>query len=786
MQSLSSHDAKRLLEKDGFNEITTKESISAFTLFLQQFPTVINAILAIGALFSFLAKGPVDGLFILAILLMNALLGFAQEFRAQKALEKLKEYSQPYATVLRDNKPTQIPAREIVVGDIVFLQEGDRVPADGVIIDSTHIEVDESILTGESLPVLKHTHDEAHQGTSVTRGKAYLKITQTGDRTQFGKIAATLASVKAEQTPLQLQILGLAKLLSFVAIILAVLIIPLGLNQGIDLLNLFVIATSLAIAAIPESLPAVITIALALGTNRMAKKHAIVKKLASIETVGAIQVVLTDKTGTITQNNMRVKAAWIPKDTDMTLMYASALIGNTAFIDADKGEEEVVGDKTDSALLLWGRAGIAPLKSQAALVTDTKILDEYTFDQKTKTIATVATFGKDTYAFVRGATESIIERSTLSARQKTAIDGHMQELAAQGLRVIALACKKESRARMSTREKVESNLTFLGLLGLYDPPRAEAKEAILTAHKAGINVVMVTGDNPLTAEAIAREVGIISKKERVITGDMLSQITEEELQSIITHVHVFARVKPEDKLRLVEAFKKAGRIVAVTGDGVNDALALKRADVGLAMGQRGTDVAKEAADIILSDDNFATLITAVQEGRKIYSNLVRTIIYLVTGNLTQMGLILGATAMGMPLPLLPTQILWINLVADGLPALALANDNHTHHLMDRPPRPAKQHILNRENLLFIFTVGLLCCGIFLGAFAYMTSAHSLESSRAILFHMIVGFRLALAFVVRKSLSVNENLFLLFTVLLTIALQVIIQFTPFFASVLHLR
>lgn len=785
-KGLTSQQAAEKLKAFGKNEIITTSSFSALSLFLSQLPTVINGILALAAIFSFAIKNLIDGFFILAILFLNAVFGFIQEYRAEKSLEKLKEFIKATSRVFRNEKETEIPTAEIVPDDVVVLSEGDRIPADGILTLGQHLEVDESLLTGESLPMLKKQGDPLLKGTLVVKGKGHLLVKKTGMKTRFGQIAQGLSQITSDKTSLQKHLDSLGKVLSLLAIVIALLLIPIGLTQERALFPLLLLAISIGIAAIPEGLPAVVTIALAIGTHRMAKKNAIVRKMPAVETLGSIQVILIDKTGTLTQNSMQVKKWWTRKKADFSLMLRAALFGNTASLvqkagSFSKENVEVVGDKTDGALLSWVHNNVEDIVS---LEKEGKVTDEYVFDPASKTITTVWEKDGKKYVFVRGAPEVILAKSTLLEKEKKEIQKHFESYAKEGLRIIGFGTKviKDGKTK---REDLERDLDFLGFVGIYDPPRKEAKQAVENAKAAGIRTVMVTGDNEFTALAIAREVGLIEKDEEVITGDKLDQITDADLEKLLDKIRIFARAKPEDKLRLVSLFKKRGTIVGVTGDGVNDALALKRADVGIAMGQSGTDVAKEASQIVLTDDNFSTIVHAVLEGRTIYSNIVKAVTYLLSGNLSELALIVFATLLGMPSPLLPTQILWINLVTDGLPALALAADSKDDNLLRSSPRNPHQPILTQKRILFITGVGLGLSLILLVFFQLLLEANSETFARTVTFNLLVFLHLIIAFLVRGRGIFQPNRFLILAVLGTIVVQLTITFVPFLQNIFHL-
>ncbi|MBI2622461.1 HAD-IC family P-type ATPase, partial [Candidatus Microgenomates bacterium] len=590
-KGLTEKEAKKRLLQHGANVIIAQKAISAWEIFLSQFPSIVNFILAGAAVLSFALGEIIDGAFILVILVLNALFGFFQEFKAEKAAAKLKQFIIQEARVMRDGKEKILPVSQLVPGDLVVVSEGDKIAADGVLVDGTHIEIDESILTGEALPVLKTIQGESSlfMGTVVMRGHGKMLVEKTGAKTRFGQIAKTLSEIEKEKTPLHKQIDKLGSQLVVVIILIALSIIAIGLVQGRDFFLVLLTAVSIAVAAIPEGLPAVITIALALGMQRMAKKKAIVRKMVAIETLGATQVILTDKTGTLTQNKMRVKK-FFSQEKSLDSLLRACILGNTAsLVKKEDGpiSWDVVGDKTDGALLLWAKDRLG--EKLEDFQQQGKVIDEYSFNPISKTITVVWQKNGGKYKFTRGAPEKLLLESDLKETEKAVMEKAFQEYAREGLRIIAFGVKKESGKK----------LKLLGFVGIYDPPRIEAKAAINLAKQAGIRTVMVTGDNPVTAEAVAREIGLIEKNEDIITGEELDKMNDEEFNKMLLKTRIWARVKPQDKLRLVESYQKKGFIVGVTGDGVNDVLALKKANVGVAMGESGTDVAKEASDIVL-------------------------------------------------------------------------------------------------------------------------------------------------------------------------------------------
>lgn len=778
---LTTQQVQEKLKQHGKNIISAESTFSILGSFISQFATVINAILLVAAIFSYFIHNALDAALILSIIFLNSILGFVQEFKAEKSLQKLKNLAAPTARVLRDKKEQEILAENLVPGDVIVLSEGSRIPADGELVESTHLEVDEAILTGESLAVIKKHKEKAFLGTFVTKGNGLMLVTTTGNNTQFGQIAKTLSSIENEQTPLQKNLSQMAKVLSFGAIGAGLFIIPIGALLHDNLVDLILVAVSIGIAAIPEGLPAVITIAFAVGASRMAKQKAIVRKMAAIETLGAMQVALSDKTGTITKNQMRVKTFYVSKRSSLPLLVQSCVLGNTASL-AEKGNEqnEIIGDQTDGAILLWAKE-----QKVNFVLPKAEVLDEYVFDSASKLITTVWKKNGKKHVFVRGAPEEILERCVLSKKELLELTKKYENLARDGLRVIAFATKVTHHKGTKSRKELEKSLNFLGFIGIYDPPRAEIKEAISKAKNAGIHVCMVTGDNPLTALFIAKEIGLINKDEDVITGDELAKLTDEELSEIILKTRIFARTKPAQKLRIATLLQDKGLIVGVTGDGVNDALALKKADVGIAMGERGTDVAREASDVVLSDNNFATLIRAIEEGRIIYKNITNGIVYLLSGNLAEISLVFFAVLFNLPFPLLPTQILWINLITDSLPAIALATGNRDVTVLRSKPRNPNEPILNKKRLILITSIGLSLSSLLLLTF-YLILPHVSEAqARTIVFNGLIYFHLVIVIFLGWHSLKHGNKFLIFTIVLIAVLQLIITFVPFFQQIFHL-
>lgn len=779
--SPSEVQAKRI--EFGKNELILEKRQTGLKILISQFKNILNLILFLAAFFSLGIGYYVDGVFILAVIILNSFFGFIQEYRAEKSLEKLRNYSVPTVRVKRDGKEAVISSSELVPGDILIISEGDRISADCTAVDPQRLEVDEAILTGESLPVYKEENDALYSGTLVTKGKAMARVTAIGMQTRFGQIAKTLESVEVEQTPLQKNLADLGRNLSLGILAIALMIIPIGLFYQDDLFQITLTAVSIAVAAIPQGLPAVITISLALGTNRMAKRKAVVRTMSSVETLGSVQIVLVDKTGTLTENAMRVKQVWIPEAKDKKNVLLACTLGNTASLVAKEGslEPDIVGDKTDGALLLWSSK-----EEENKDIPNGKIIDEHVFDAKTRMITTVWQQGEKTHVFVRGAPEAVLEKSNASEKLRIEVKKTYEHYASEGLRVIAIAAKNDDNAHQKNREELESELNFLGIIGIYDPPRKEVKTAVEDARRAGVRTIMVTGDNELTALAIAKEVGILEKGDDVVTGKQLSEMSDDDLKEILSKVNVFARSKPEDKLRLTTILKEQGYVVGVTGDGVNDALALKKADVGIAMGKTGTDVAKEASDIIIADDNFKTIVLAIEEGRTIYRNIATAITYLLTGNLSEIALVFFGTVLGFPAILLPTQILWINLVTDVFPAMALASDTKHPDVLSAKPRDPKESILNRKRLSFIVIGGFGLALFFLGLYIFLSKTFSTELATSIVFNLLIVSHMGIAFLVRGQSIFRANKALILSVLFILSLQVLINLSPFFRGIFSIQ
>lgn len=722
--SLSSHQAEKLLKQYGRNEIKEKKRFTLIKSFLNQFNNFLILLLLAATVVSFLIGETLDAIFIFAIVILNALFGLYQEYQAEKSLSSLKKIALTKTRVIRDKKEIEIDSRDLVPGDIIYLEEGAKIPADARLLQTTHFEVNEAALTGESLPVPKDENDEENNlifaGTVVARGHAYAKVEKTGENTRFGQIAKTLRAIEESKTPLQKKLEAFTKQVGIIGITASIIVFILSFIKEKNTIESFILAVSLAVAAVPEGLPAVMTIILSIGVERMAKKKTIVRQLNAIETMGSLTLIATDKTGTLTTNKMEVKKIWVdekiydvnnpPSPTNhpfAKIILAGNLCSTASLVKkVDHGEDfDVIGDTTEGALLLLSQKIGRPYENDRQ---QWQVIDELSFNSQTKRM-TVHVKNKEELILTKGAPESILsicsfiqigeEVKSLTPNQRKKIERDFEAFAQKGMRMIAFSYKKPDK------KPLEENQIFLGFVGIADPVRKEVREAVLKAKKAGIKVVMITGDNELTAEAIGLETGILEKGEDILTGKILRQYTDEQLLEVLSKTKVFARTNPEDKYRLVKLYQKLGEVVAVTGDGVNDVLALKQADCGVAMGKTGTDVAKDTAHIIITDDNFATLVAAIEQGRNIFIHIKNAIKYLLACNISEILYILAALIFNWPI-LTPIQLLYINIATDGLPAISLAFSPDDKNILEKPPR-RELTILDKIDLHYIFSVGIL-------------------------------------------------------------------------------
>jgi Ca2+-transporting ATPase len=763
-KGLSSEEARRRLERYGPNELLEKQHKPLWMMFLDQFRDFMILVLIAAAVVAGFIGEPSDTIAIVVIVLLNAVLGFVQEYRAEKAMAALKSLAAPAATVLRDGRPASIPARQLVPGDLVMLEAGNVVPADIRMTEAVQLRIDEAALTGESVPVEKGVEslrsedlpvgdrkNMAYKGTLITYGRGRGMVTATGMDTELGHIASLLQGQGEGRTPLQKRLGAFGRKLAYAVLAICAIVFLAGVLRGEPTLLMLLTAISLAVAAIPEALPAVITISLALGARKLVRKQALIRKLPAVETLGSVTYICSDKTGTLTLNSMTVEQVFVdgqlhrsgdlpgagtvesgeerqPDKRSLELLFKALSLCNDARLDASSA---VIGDPTETALFELGRE-----KGYLRDRLDEKYprLGEIPFDSERKLMTTFhpREDGR-VISFSKGAVEEILERCG-----KTASDGRTEQvdtariletaeqIAGDGLRTLGFGFRIwESLPDEPTPETTETGLTFIGMVGMLDPPRPEAAKAVSMCRTAGIRPVMITGDHPLTAEVIARRVGIIGTEEgAVMTGRQLARLSLEDFKYQVEKIRVFARVAPEQKLKIVKALQEKGQFVAMTGDGVNDAPALKRADIGVAMGITGTDVSKEASHMILLDDNFATIVKAVREGRRIFDNIRKFIKYTMTSNSGEICTIFLAPFLGLPMPLLPIHILWINLVTDGVPGLALAAEPGEADIMGRPPRAPKESIFANGLGIHIIWVGLL-----MGAVSILTQAWFIDNSR---------------------------------------------------------
>jgi Ca2+-transporting ATPase len=833
-KGLTPEEAKERLQKFGANELQEKPRPGFLQMLLAQFNNFLVMILIVAAVVSLLLGEYVDAIAIIVIVILNAVVGVVQESKAEAALAALKKMAAPNAQVIRGGHQVTIPSRELVVGDVVVIEAGNYIPADMRLIESVNLKVEEASLTGESVPVDKNASvvldkeiplgdrkNSAFMSTLVTYGRGRGLVTATGMHTQIGLIAEMLQSYEEEETPLQQKLDDLGKTLGIVCLAICGVIFVYGLirdthfgtifSQGLmaylsaekkDIVHLFMTAVSLAIAAIPEGLPAVVTICLALGMQRMIRRHALIRKLPAVETLGCATVICSDKTGTLTQNEMTVVQAWAGgrrfkiggegyspvgqfsfdgqtfdpvKDPNASLLLHAGLLCNDAKLE-ESGEEKggktwrMVGDPTEGAMVVAAaKAGLWRTGTEQVL----KRVQEIPFDSERKRMTTIhrmQTAGGNlcfdcpsTVAFVKGAPDmlldicdQIIENGKavpISEQKKKEVLGINHDMAQQALRVLGVAYRPMNGVPAEcTCEIVEKNLTFVGLMGMIDPARPEVKEAVKIAQGAGLKSVMVTGDYKDTAEAIAREIGMLTPGGKVLTGAELDKMSEQDLAAVVDKVNVCCRVSPQHKTKIVDAFKAKGHVVAMTGDGVNDAPALKRANIGVAMGITGTDVSKETADMVLTDDNYASIVSAIEEGRIIYSNIRKFVFFLVACNVGEILIIFLSMLAGLPIPMSPIQLLLLNLVTDGAPALALGLEKGEPDIMRRPPRPTAEPVINRDMLLSIVVIAIADTVAVLMSFTWALSRFpgNLIAAQTVAFATLVCSELLRAYTSRSE------------------------------------
>ncbi|MGB3943060.1 MAG: cation-translocating P-type ATPase [Candidatus Manganitrophaceae bacterium] len=813
---LSALEAKTRLEKYGVNLLKEKKRRSPFMMFLDQFKDVMILVLIAAAVISGIIGDATDTIAIVVIVVLNATIGFVQEYRAEKAIAALKKMAAPGATVIREGMPANILASELVPGDRVLLEAGRIVPADIRLVESAHLRIEEAALTGESIPVEKRTEaleeerlplgdrkNMAYKGTVVSYGRGGGIVVATGMETEIGKIATMLQEEEEVKTPLQKRLARFSQGLAVAVLVICAIVFAVGSLRGEPPLLMFLTAISLAVAAIPEALPAVVTISLALGAKKMVKLNALIRKLPAVETLGSVTYICSDKTGTLTLNKMTVQEIYVDRklmigdqgigprsggekeEDPLEIFLTGMALSNDAVGDKDN---RLIGDPTETALYRFAEeAGFR----KEALLKDHPRIAEIPFDSERKRMTTFHRATDGVVSYTKGAVEALVEKSNgiLTSQGIGPIDRDEilkvnERMAADGLRVLAIAIRKwENLPENKTPANVERELTLLGLVGIIDPPREEAREAVALCKSAGIRPVMITGDHPLTAKVIAERLGIAEREDGIMTGQELERLSLDAFEKRVKEIRVYARVAPEQKLKIIKALQESGEFVAMTGDGVNDAPALKRADIGVAMGITGTDVAKESAHMVLLDDNFATIVKAVQEGRTLFDNIRKFVKYAITGNSAEIWTLFLAPFLGLPIPLLPIHILWINLVTDGLPGLALAAEPAEREIMKRPPRHPRESIFAHGLGIHTLWVGLL-----MGSVSLLTQAGSITTGHAhwqtMVFTVLCLSQMGHVLAIRSE---SESLFsqgllsnkpLLGAFVFTFALQMATIYTPF--------
>jgi len=838
-KGLSSEEAGLRLKKYGPNQLKEKKGINPIEIFIGQFKDFIIWVLIGAAIVSGFLKEWIDAFAIIGIVILNAIMGFIQVFRAEKSLAALKKLSSPHSKVIRDGKRYVINARKIVPGDLIELEAGDNVPADSRIAWVTpNFSVNEASLTGESVPVAKTAHslkerevalaDRAnmfYMGTSIASGKGRAIVVDTAMNTELGNIAGMIQGVREEATPLQKRLEQFGKWIVYACFVLVGLIFLLELLRGNRLIDVFLTAVSLAVAAIPEGLPAVVTIALALGVQRMVKRHAIVRRLPSVETLGCATVICSDKTGTLTKNEMTVQAAFTnsilfsvtgvgydvkgeflrdykaiePGDyPELAKLLSYAALCNGAELVKDKTGYKIIGDPTEGSILSCA-AKLNIWKKD--LEEKFPFIEEIPFDSERKKMTIVRKAGDKVMAFVKGAPDIFLEDCVdietsegarkLEDKDKRDILATNERLASSAMRVLAVGYRTlDNLPDNYSADVIEKGLTFLGLVAMIDPGRQEVKEAVEKCFTAGIKTVMITGDHKNTAVAIAKELGFFKKDSIALTGEELDRLGDDELYNIIVDIPVYARVSPEHKLRIVKAWRRRGDIVAMTGDGVNDAPAVKEADIGVSMGITGTDVTKEVSDMVITDDNFASIVSAVEEGRGIYDNIKKFIHYLLSCNIGEILVMFVSSLIGFPVPLLPIQILWVNIVTDGLPALALGVDTVDQDIMKRQPRKPDEPIITKENAFLMLWQGsfIAFCSLLAFSFVLFIENGGIGRARTAAFIVLSCAQLFHSFNCRNNrLSIFKigfftNKKLILAVLISFFLQMIVVYQPFLQSI----
>lgn len=812
MVGLSTSEAQKRLKKFGLNQLSEKRKASLIKVFLSQFNDFMVWVLIGATVISGLMGDVADAITILIIVLVNAILGFVQEFKTEKSLEALKDLAAPTCKVYRDGKIKVIQSAELTIGDVVILEAGDRVPADGEFYECSGIVVDESLLTGESVGVNKEDKkgkNLGYMGTNILKGKSLFKVISVGMNTEMGKIANLLQNIDEDKSPLKIKLESLGKILVILCLIICAVVTILGIFRGNEIGEMFLLGVSLAVAAIPEGLAAIVTVALALGVSRMLKKNALVRKLPAVETLGCTSVICSDKTGTLTQNKMTVKETYlngkifeiekedISKIKGIEKLRKVLVYCNDCTIDSKnkKIESALHGDPTETALI---RMFFKDSNEAISFNNKVKRVYEIPFDSTRKMMSVIVKEGDKETCYVKGAPERVLQKckyifedgrvKELTHQKKQSIEKSLDVMSSRALRCLAGAYREDGIRR---DEKVEENLIFIGFVGSIDPPRKEARDSVIKCKLAGITPVMITGDHKNTALAIAKSLNICKSDDQVLEGSDIEKLTEKELRDKVKNVRVFARVSPNHKLRIVKAFKSRGNIVAMTGDGVNDAPAIKEADIGISMGISGTDVTKEASSMILMDDNFSTIVDAVEEGRNIYDNIRKFIRYLLSCNLGEVLTMFLASLFTLPNPMTPIQILFVNLATDGLPAIALGVDPADNDIMRQNPRDKKEGIFARG-----LTEKILVRGSLIGVctlLSFMVGRYfrmNLDTCRTIALSTLVMSQLFHVFECRSErhsifeIKLFTNPYLVGAVLVSILMLCSILYIPFLQGIFH--
>jgi P-type Ca2+ transporter type 2C len=816
---ITEDDAKKRLDKCGKNSIASHKKIGPLKILLNQFKDFFVLILFFAFLISFSLGEYVDGFLILFVIVFDALLGFIQDFKAEKSIEALNSLMSLKSVVLRNKKRTEIDSEDLVSGDVVFLDTGAKVPADLRIIEGSNIEADESILTGESVSVEKivevligkkqvaDQHNMLFSGTVITKGTCTGIVVETGFKTEIGKISKKLSDIKEEETPLQKGLSSFAKKIGIVVVLICMCVFILNALRGVDIIDSLFVSLSLAVAAVPQSLPAVVTISLAIGVKWMSKNNALVRKLSSVETLGCTTVICTDKTGTLTKNEMTVTKVYMSgknidvfgtgydingnftlkgkkySSTDLKKLLEISCLCNNSSIDFKN--QKLIGDPTEVSLLVSSKKyGIDFNELQKY----NKRIDEVPFDSDRKMMSTVHKKGKKTFVCTKGSIQSVLlvcnkvlyNGKVVSFTQKLKNDFLKKNdfYADNALRVLSFAYKDITSK--TKKKDYEKDLIFVGIVAMIDPPRVEVKDMIKEANKAGIKVVMITGDNVNTAKAIGREVGILGD---AVSGDDISKLSDDELLRRIEDITIYARVSPSDKLRIVTLLQSKGHVVSMTGDGVNDALALKKSDIGVAMGLRGCDVAKESASMILTDDSFKSIVLAVKEGRRIFDNIRKFIGYMISSNMMEILVVLSCAIIGLPLPLTAVQLLFINIFTDGAPAIAMGFDPSSKNVMERKPRKKSEGVIDERMKISIFFISILSSVLILTLYWILDPFENYRVAQTSVFATIVVFEMVKLFIIRKIYdhSLFDNKYLFPSMLISIIGLLVLLYVPLVSS-----